>query len=143
MAKVQWKLWPKHHFTISSYGPERVIFERVDQLNIHNLSDFIDSKAKLGFGKKSFYDNNNILKRVLFSVEEGYGFVLVNNQEHIIFRLTIQFDNHRGLTILPPYSLPLTLEVFPGEEVICKFLVDPTGYSYSFRESYKYAPIMW
>ena len=25
-AKVQWKLWPKHHFTLSSYGPERVIF---------------------------------------------------------------------------------------------------------------------
>ena len=25
-AKVQWKLWPKHHFTISSYGPEKVIF---------------------------------------------------------------------------------------------------------------------
>jgi hypothetical protein len=39
-AKVQWKLWPKHHFTISSYGPERVTFQRTDW-NIHLLSDFI------------------------------------------------------------------------------------------------------
>jgi hypothetical protein len=25
-ARVKWTLWPKHHFTIASYGPDRVLF---------------------------------------------------------------------------------------------------------------------
>lgn len=67
------------------------MFERMDDWDVHILSDFIESKAKLGFGKKSFYDNANILKRVLFSPEEGYGFVLINNQENILFDVSITF----------------------------------------------------
>ena len=76
---MKWTLWPKHHFTVASYGPERVRFQKMPW-DVHILSDYIESKAKLGFGKKSFYDNANILKRCLFSPEEGYGFVLINNQ---------------------------------------------------------------
>ena len=106
--------------------------------NVHFLSDFIEGKAKLGLGKTSLYDGRNIMKRVQFSPDEGYGFILVSNQENTIFDLTIRFDQYRGLTILPPYNLPIKLQIFPGEEVICKFLVDPLGYSYSLKESYKY-----
>lgn len=141
-ARVKWTLWQKHHFTLSSYGPERVMFKKMEKWDVHILSDFIESKAKLGFGKKSFYDNANILKRMLFSHEEGFGFVLINNQENAIFNLTIRFDNHKGLFILPPYSLPIQLQVLPGVEIIVKFLVDPSGYSYSLRENYRYEPLM-
>lgn len=138
VARVQWKEWESHSYCLSSYGPERVFMQPEAECNVHWLSDFIESKARLGFGKKSFYDNNNILKRVQFSPEEGYGFILVNNQENVIFDLMIRFDTHKGLTILPPYRLPIHLTIFPGEEVICKFLVDPSGYSYSLKESYDY-----
>jgi len=79
-AKVQWRFWEKHPFTLSSYGPERVTFAHMASFNIHILSDFIESKARLGLGKKSFYDDRNIMKRVLFSPDEGYGFILVSNQ---------------------------------------------------------------
>ena len=30
---------------------------------MHIISNFIESKARLGFGKRSFYDKANILKR--------------------------------------------------------------------------------
>lgn len=66
ISKIQWKLWEMHTYCLSSYGPEKVIFTPIT-FDIHMLSDFIESKAKLGFGKKSFYDNANILKRVQFS----------------------------------------------------------------------------
>ena len=102
-------MWPKHHFTLSSYGPDRVFFTRMENCDIHLLSDFIENKAKLGFGKKSYFDNKNTLQRVHFSPEEGYGFVLINNQENLLLQTTLRFDNHKGLHLLPPYSLPINL----------------------------------
>ena len=42
----------------------------------------------------------------------------------------------KGITILPPYHLPMVLEVFPNESVIVKFVVDPSGYNYQYSERY-------
>lgn len=114
MSKVQWKLWDFHNYCITSYGPETIQFKKKEHVNLYGISDFIQSKAKLGFGKKSFYENKNILKRIMFSPEEGYGFILFNNQEPCIFEVSIWFPNCKGIVLLPPYSMPIHLQIFPG-----------------------------
>lgn len=42
----------------------------------------------------------------------------------------------KGINILPPYNLPMVLEVFPNESVLVKFVVDPSGYNYQYSEKY-------
>ena len=38
----------------------------------------------------------------------------------------------KGLQVLSPHSLPLKLSVLPGEKVIVKFIVDPSGFAYQY-----------
>ena len=55
------------------------------------ISNFIGSKAKLGFGKTTYYENINVMKRTHFTPEEGYGFIQIYNQENFIFNIKIKF----------------------------------------------------
>ena len=54
----------------------------------------------------------------------------ITNQNNNPFDFRVNFNPFKGLTILYPYSLPLTLTIFPYETIVCKFIVDPRGYSY-------------
>lgn len=48
----------------------------------------------------------------------------------------VRMNPCKGITILPPYNLPMTLCVFPNESVVVKFVVDPSGYEYKYGEKY-------
>lgn len=67
---------------------------------------------------------------------EGYGFLEVSNFENQVLSTQVEMSPCKGITILPPYYLPMRLEVFPNESVIVKFIVDPSGYAYQYRENY-------
>ena len=73
-------------------------------------------------------------KRVYFSYEEGYGFICIVNHDTRVLDTQIRLDHLRGIWVLPPYNLPLQLTVFPYENLVCKFLVDPEGYNYQMSE---------
>ena len=97
------------------------------------VNDFIANKSELGFGDMEQYTNTQITKRRYFSLEEGYGFICITNHENFILETTIRLEKLKGIWVLPPFNLPLQLTVFPFENVICKFLVDPEGYHYHIK----------
>lgn len=67
MARVGWRYWDKHEYTLTSYGPAKVEFtlDNSNKFNmINELSEFIASKSTIGLGKVSYYDRIAASKRI-------------------------------------------------------------------------------
>jgi hypothetical protein len=103
---------------------------------IVELSEFIALKSRIGLGKTSEYDRINASKRIYMDAIEGYGFLEISNFENQVLSTEVKMNPCKGISILAPYQLPMTLEVFPNESVIVKFIVDPSGYAYQYAERY-------
>ena len=141
LSSVTWNYWESHHYTITSYGPDKVAFNKGEVASEILLGQFVESEGEkitlLGGSSTGIYRNSQISKSFFFDHQQGIGFISITNQDVRMIELKVRLEPCVGITILAPHSLPLQLTVMPFEKVTACFIVDPRGYNYRMHESYK------
>lgn len=134
LSNISWNYWESHHYTITSYGPDKVNFTAGQVASEIMVGQFIQSAsediANLGGGTLSFYKQTNISKNYFFDHHQGLGFICISNEDPRMIEVMIRLQPCGGISVMSPHSLPLELTVMPFDRVTVSFVVDPQGYNY-------------
>lgn len=136
-AKVIWGSWTDHECFLTSYGVEKVTFEKINrtiapkfkQDLIESFSAINEENAEAGSMQEVGFAG--IVTQTYFSIEEGIGFVKTINKTKHTCKIETTFDLV-GMKIIKPKKSPYVQELKPGKEDTIGFFIPTEGYQYSY-----------
>lgn len=138
-TKVEWENRPVKHCCLTTYGPDKVDFEKEDR-TIAPLFEksLIESYSKKNSGKLKTYERLKIpeaTNETSFSIDTGIGYMKVKNPSDRWFSTTVSMNSAKGIEIIKPDTLPFCFDMQPKTEKVIGFFVSYSGYSYESSES--------
>jgi len=138
-VKVAWYDKAPRDFVLSSYGPDDVIFTKIQKTDVPQLVEKIyHDKGRSCKKLESYADlgQPNCFRAVELT-DEGYGYIYYQNKSNKTLNETINFNVLEGLKLVKPFrGRQYQIQVKPGEEKIVLLKCDPEcdGYRQSFSE---------
>ena len=91
-AKFIWVFWEQHDGCVTAYGPDKVIFEKVDRSIAPEFKkEMIEGFFKKNRGKTKDYNKTGAIgsySETFFSLEKGIGYYFITNPHQKSFDLT-------------------------------------------------------